>query len=179
MPIGRATVLLWAGLGLACSQPLNRKTMPDAADAPPDAPAPTDTDRGADFVSRPVDAPPDQAETTPVPLDGSSAEAADARTSDASLWADTQWAIDGPCSFNPPDLMSVLAASLASYEVHCSRTPETAPDPEGYIYFDRDGRVQGIQGRRIPADPEGWVESLAAYRWPCLAGQTIAYGCSA
>ena len=71
--------------------------------------------------------------------------------------------------------MQALATNLGSS--FCSRT--TSSQPEGYIKFDSEGRVTLINGYRVPADQEAWVDSLAAYRWPCLANQTIAYGCSA
>jgi hypothetical protein len=70
--------------------------------------------------------------------------------------------------------MQVLATSLGS--LFCSRTATN--QPEGYINFDSEGRVTSITGSRVPPDKAAWVDSLAAYRWPCLAGQTIAYGCS-
>jgi hypothetical protein len=38
--------------------------------------------------------------------------------------------------------------------------------------------VAYITGDYVPADPQGWVDSLAPYRWACLASQTIAYGCA-
>ena len=98
-------------------------------------------------------------------------DAADVRP---NLWPDASWTIDGACGDNPNDLMQVLATSLGSS--FCSRTASN--QPEGYIYFDGEGRVTSISGYRVPADKQAWVDSLAAYRWPCLAGQTIAYGCS-
>jgi len=113
-----------------------------------------------------------------LPQDARPADAADAAASEVSIWADAHWLIDGACSDNPQDLMQVLAASLETHQIVCNRTATVLNEPYGYIAFDGDGRILSITGRLIPADPEGWVESLATYRWPCLASQTIAYGCS-
>jgi hypothetical protein len=197
-------ILLWASLGLACSQPLKAKPSRDAENAPADAAGPGDTaaiddtatDGPADGVAdRPdaFEALPDGLHGDPSPLadardstselaetasllrDGSLTDTVDVPAAETSLWADAHWMIDGACSENPPDLMQVLAASLESHEIRCTRT--AVSDPEGYIDFDNDGRVRGIIGRRIPGDPNGWVMSLAGYRWPCLANQTIGYGC--
>ena len=107
--------------------------------------------------------------------DGLSLDGADAADLEVSNpWGDAGWITDGPCSDNPSDLMQVLATSLGS--PFCTRT--ASGQPEGYIDFDSDGPVYFITGYRVPADKVAWVDSLAAFRWPCLAGQTVAYGCS-
>jgi hypothetical protein len=113
-------------------------------------------------------------ETAIAPRDGSSSDGADTPSLETSdPWLDSGWIIDGPCSDNPSNLMQVLATSLSA--PNCSRTASN--QPEGYIDFDSEGRAIFITGYRVPADTEAWVDSLAAYRWPCLAGQIIAYGC--
>jgi hypothetical protein len=196
--------LLLVGCSGACSHPFKDKTVSDAAAASPhDVAEVAETGTAADIAAVPglpdaVEALFERPQGDPSPLpdardlfsdlveaavlsqDASRPDATDAAASEASLWADAHWLIDGACSDNPRDLMQILAASLSTHEIMCSRTESNliGIDPEGYIAFDAEGRVRYITGRRIPADPVGWVESLAAYRWPCLASQTIAYGCS-
>jgi hypothetical protein len=159
--IVRKTMLPWLGFCLACthSQGSNRGSA-DAADVrPDDAPAPGDTSANKAVDEREALSP-DGAST-------SASEVSDSRP-------DARQIIDGQCGDNPSDLMQVLATSLGS--LFCSRTASN--QPEGYINFDSEGRVTSITGSRVPPDKAAWVDSLAAYRWPCLAGQTIAYGCS-
>jgi hypothetical protein len=199
---GQVIEVLLVGCCGACSHPL--KSGSDAAAAGSDAAESAEVGTAADlapfsgppdgfevlFDSPPNDPSPlpdsrdlssDLVESAMRPQDALRSDATDAATREASLWADAQWFIDGACSDNPRDLMEILGDSLSTYEVFCSRTEDSSRlgiDPEGHIVFDSEGRVRSITGRRIPSDPNGWVESLATYRWPCLAGQTIAYGCS-
>ena len=57
---------------------------------------------------------------------------------------------------------------------------------EGHVAIDSDERV--IDNSLFGCDRDGgcdvngltdWLASLAAYRWPCLAGRTISYTCVA
>jgi hypothetical protein len=154
----RANLLLWASLGLACSHPLKNKTGADAAEPLRDAAAPTaetgaGDDTAAGSVAEVTDRPEalrdgSQGDTSPLPdardshvdtvetatlgSDGSPIEAADAAVSETSLWSDAHWLIDGPCSYNPPDLMRVLAASLEPYEIFCTRTAVSTPEGDRF-----------------------------------------------
>jgi hypothetical protein len=181
---------------LACTHPLSGRSGTDAADVRPDgvvgpgsdAPAdmagtqPDEVDAAPDIAAGDfgptvdsLDAPTDLPEAAIAPRDGSSSDGADAPALETgNPWLDSGWIIDGPCSDNPSNLMQVLATSLGS--PFCSRTASS--QPEGHIDFDSEGRVTIITGNRVPTDKEAWVDSLAAYRWPCLAGKIIAYGCS-
>jgi hypothetical protein len=189
-------MLSWIGLCLACSQPLGSRNGVDAADVSPAGAGSPSNDALTDMAGSQVD------DVNPVldsaaensmsgadvldirgglgeaamtPRDGFSSEGADAPALEVgNPWTDAGWSIDGPCSIYPSNLLQVLATSLGS--PYCARTGSS--QPEGNIYFDSDGRVTMIAGYRIPDDKEAWVDSLAAYRWPCLAGQNIAYGCS-
>lgn len=161
-------MLLWFGFCLACTHSQGRGSLADAADvAAGDASGPSS---GA-LVDM-LEVPQDGWDRQPSSSDG--ADTATAGPESSNPWLDAGWIIDGPCSDNPSDLMQVLATSLGSS--FCARTASS--QPEGYITFDSDGQVTLISGYRVPANTEAWVDSLATYSWPCLAGQTIAYGCS-
>jgi len=185
------------GLCLACSHPLgSSRSGADATDVSPDGVSGQSGDAQTDMAGSQldvVDAVPDivagdsgpgadsfdsresPAEAAMLGRDGFSSESADAPAWEVgNPWSDAGWIIDGPCSENPSDLMQILATSVGSG--FCSRTASS--QYEGYINFDSDGRVTFIFGYPAPVDKEAWVDSLAAYRWPCLAGQSVAYGCS-
>jgi hypothetical protein len=194
--MARKAMLSWIGLCLACSHPLGDRSRADAADVSPDVTtgpsgdAPTDmagsepdavdpmldtavgeSKSGADTL----DTRESQAEAAVTLRDGFSSEGTDVPSLEVdNPWSDAGWIIDGPCSDYPSNLLQILATSLNS--PFCARTGSS--QPEGDIGFDSDGRVTSITGYRVPDDKDAWVGSLAAYRWPCLAGQTIAYGCS-
>ena len=189
-------MLFWFGLCLACSHPLGSRSGADAADVSLDGVGDPSTDAPTDIAgSKPdlvdpildaaagesssgadtLDTRESLAEAAMPPRDGFSSEGTDAPALEVgNPWTDAGWIIDGPCSIYPSNLLQILATSLGS--PYCARTGSS--QPEGNIYFDSDGRVTGIAGYRVPDDKEAWVDSLAAYRWPCLAGQNIAYGCS-
>ena len=193
--VGKA-MLACFGFCFACTHPLGNRSGADAADVRRDGVVGLGGEAPADMAyAQPgeVDSAPDSAagdsgaaadlldghtsltETAMATHDGLSSDGGDAPALETSNpWLDSGWIIDGPCSDNPSNLMQVLATSLGS--PFCSRTASN--QPEGYIDFDSDGRVTSITGDRVPADKDAWVASLAAYRWPCLAGQIIAYGCS-
>ena len=189
--MGKA-MLACFGFCIACTHPLGDRSGADAADVRHDdvvglgGKDPADT---ADAQSGEVDSAAGDSgatadlldghtgltETAMSTRDGLSSDVGDAPALETSNpWLDSGWIIDGPCSDNPSNLMQVLATSLGS--PFCSRTASN--QPEGYIDFDSNGLVTFITGYRVPADKDAWVASLAAYRWPCLAGQIIAYGCS-
>ncbi len=189
-------MLSWIGLCLSCSHPLGTRGGADAAGVSPDAAVGSISDFPTDMAGSPpdgvdpvrdtaagdsrpgaeaFDTRESQAEAAMSPRDGFSLDGADAPALEVSNpWIDAAWIIDGPCSDYPSNLLEILATSLGS--PFCARTASS--QPEGYIDFDSEGRVTLITGYRVPDDKEAWVDSLAAYRWPCLAGQIIAYGCS-
>ena len=46
----------------------------------------------------------------------------------------------------------------------------------GEVIIDSEGRV--IDNTRLSsASKQAWLSSLADYRWPCLAGQSLQYSC--
>ena len=184
-------------LCVACTHPLSGKIGSDAAGARPDAVAGPDSspEALADLASSHPDAA-DSSPDTIVQWDyGSLADAPDSgadlpeaaifaqdgpspdspATETNNPWLDAHWSISGGCSDNPLDLMQALAIAMG--RPHCSRTVMTGYY-EGIIMFDATGRVTYITGDYEPTDPQGWVDSLAPYQWPCLASQTIAYGCA-
>ncbi len=76
----------------------------------------------------------------------------------------------------------VNSANLMFHDVYCGEIPDPGPDSGivdgGYIVLDGDGRVidNTIFG---VADSlkQAWLDSLAGYRWPCLAGERIPFAC--
>ena len=186
-------------LCVACTHPLSGKRGSDAAGAGPDAVA--EADSFAEALADLAGSQPDLVDVAPDAIVRDYGALADARDSGADLpeaailaqdgaspdspdapvtetnnpWLDAHWSISGGCSDNPSDLMQALA--IARGVAYCTRTVMTSYY-EGIIIFDSTGRVAYITGDYVPADPQGWVDSLAPYRWPCLASQTIAYGCA-
>ena len=190
-------------LFLACSDPGGREggadsgtSVADAADAPsdryeamaPDAALP-EGDLGLDAPSSDIyvgevalafDAV--AVDSTGVIPDGLRLEAGDSGHLDqATADADAQSFVDMQCDGSAQSLLDLVASSVG--KEHCGRA--TSSFWEGYIGVDGDGRVyhissNGAPGNPVaPADPQAWIDSLATYRWHCLAGQTIYYGCNA
>ena len=87
---------------------------------------------------------------------------------------DAHPALDVACPDDASGLFQFLASALGLPV--CNRT--TSGTPEGTIVLNGEGQVIGIYGYRVPKDTQAWVDSLAGYRWPCLAGQSVAYGCA-
>jgi hypothetical protein len=193
----RKAMLSCLGLCLACSHPLgSSRSRADATDVSPDGFSGQSGDAPIDMAgSQPdvVDSVPDivaggsepgagsfdsresPAEAAMLGRDGFSSERADVLAWEVgNPWSDAGWIIDGPCSDNPSNLMQILATSVG--RGFCSRTASS--QYEGYINFDSEGRVILIVGYPAPVEKQAWVDSLAAYRWPCLANQTVLYGCS-
>jgi len=191
-----ATLLSAVSLCLACTQTSARKSMADAAGVRPDGEAGLGSDASVDRALSPpdqaipaldtaagnaeaaTDLPGERADlaeidgTQPDGITPDSPDSAEGETGKPGT--DSGGILDGPCRDNPSDLMQVLATSIGSS--FCSRTAST--QPYGFIGFDGEGQVTFINGNHVPVDKDAWVASLATYRWPCLANQTIAYGCS-
>ena len=76
----------------------------------------------------------------------------------------------------------VYSANLISHAVYCSEIPDPGPDSGivdgGYIVLDGNGRVidNTIFGVSDSVK-QAWLDSLADYRWPCLAGERIPFAC--
>ena len=87
--------------------------------------------------------------------------------------------VDMQCDDSARSLLELVETSLGK---SCGRA--TSSWWEGFIGVDADGRVYYISSSGAPAnpvapaDPQAWIDSVANYRWRCLAGQTIYYGCS-
>ena len=87
--------------------------------------------------------------------------------------------VDMQCDDSARSLLDFLEPSLGK-----SCYPATSSWWEGFIGVDADGRVYYISSSGAPAnpvapaDPQAWIDSVANYRWRCLAGQTVYYGCS-
>jgi len=49
----------------------------------------------------------------------------------------------------------------------------------GYIVLDSDGRVveNSVYGAAELQAKQAWLDYMAGYRWPCLAGETIPFTC--
>jgi len=147
-------------------------SQPDVVDVAPDTIVRWDSGSLAEAPDSGADLP----EAAIFAQDGSLPDSADTPAAETNNpWLDAHWSISDGCSDNPPDLMQALAMAMGVS--HCSRTAMTGYY-EGIIIFDRTGQVTYITGDYMPTDPQGWVDSLAPYRWPCLASQTIAYGCA-
>jgi hypothetical protein len=57
--------------------------------------------------------------------------------------------------------------------------PTTSSTPEGYIDFNGEGRVLMITIADVGTpETQAWADSLAGVRWPCMASQTLGYGCA-
>lgn len=77
------------------------------------------------------------------------------------------------CDFQP--IMILLAQKLGRPACY----PTASSTPEGSIDFDGEGRVYGITiGDVGTPETQAWADSLADRRWPCMAGQTLGYGCA-
>jgi hypothetical protein len=67
-------------------------------------------------------------------------------------------------------------------DVYCNKIPDPGPDGSitdgGYVVLDGDGRVidNTIFGSSYSMK-QTWLDSLAGYRWPCLAGERITFDC--
>jgi hypothetical protein len=76
----------------------------------------------------------------------------------------------------------VESANLMFHAVYCGEIPDPRPDggiyDGGYVVFDGDGRVID---NTVFGDSESikqaWLDSLADYRWSCLAGKRIPFAC--
>lgn len=94
----------------------------------------------------------------------------------AILNLDAQSIVDVQCDSSAESLLSFLAPSIGKST--CYRTVLAVGNTyEGLIDLNYEGQVVYIFGNPEPADSQAWIDSLAAYRWQCLAGQTIYYGC--
>jgi hypothetical protein len=164
----RMRLLLLSSLCLSCSQTHLKMGDADAADVPP--PAEDGPNNAWEALAESADVSCDVGNTF---ADSGSPDAANAAV-------DTQLVMDGPWCFDSAEtLLPFLASSLGLGSDGCQRTlPTPLISPEGYILLDNEGRVTSIDGWRVPADKQAWVDSLAGYRWPCLAGETIYYGCT-
>ena len=52
---------------------------------------------------------------------------------------------------------------------------------KGQIVFDADGRIVDDTNYRAGTggpDKDDWLTQVSGYRWPCMAGSTLAYVCS-
>jgi hypothetical protein len=64
----------------------------------------------------------------------------------------------------------------------CEKSLDPIPDggtaDGGYIVLDGEGRVinNSIFGA-AESSKQAWLDSLAYYRWPCLAGESISFAC--
>jgi hypothetical protein len=74
------------------------------------------------------------------------------------------------------------SASLVFHDVYCGEIPDPGPDggiyDGGYVVLDGEGRVidNTIFGS-ADSRRQAWLDSLADYRWPCLAGERIPFAC--
>jgi hypothetical protein len=99
--------------------------------------------------------------------------------------ADSAPADDGPQGSpdNQCDVYRMLAGLVAlPHALNPSLLPECIPADAfgvtGNLVFDGDGRLlddTGYPGTEV--QKQAWLDSLAQQRWPCWAGQTIAYQC--
>jgi hypothetical protein len=64
------------------------------------------------------------------------------------------------------------AAGVIGY---CFQTSDSG-SAWGYVVLDNNGRVMD-NTRLYGQQKQGWLDSLAHDRWPCLAGQTVPYAC--
>jgi hypothetical protein len=64
---------------------------------------------------------------------------------------------------------------------YCSPATSTTTSATGSIVLDGEGRVIDNTGTNYlsTSSKQAWLDSLANDRWPCLAGQTIPYQCTA
>jgi hypothetical protein len=120
---------------------------------------------------------PDTADLTSLVLDSSALDGVGGGSPDlAILNLDTQSIADMQCDSSAESLLNFLAPSVGKSA--CYRTVLAVGNTyEGFIDLNYEGQVDYIYGNPEPADKQAWIDSLAAYRWQCLAGQTIYYGC--
>jgi hypothetical protein len=76
----------------------------------------------------------------------------------------------------------VSSVNLISYAAYCNEIPDPGPDGSiadgGYVVLDGEGRVidNTIFGSS-DSMKQAWLDSLADYRWPCLASERIPFDC--
>jgi hypothetical protein len=87
---------------------------------------------------------------------------------------------DGACGDEYPLWQAIASGPGIGY---CFR-PGDGGVEEWHVVLDGDGRVVDnsffgcdSDGGCNPARLQNWLASLAGYRWPCLASQTIGYDC--
>ena len=105
--------------------------------------------------------------------DGSTSTGEDGGASDGELLP----APDAPCDM---DLLWAKVAAGDTGGVSAQLLASCGPDPGSShaLVFDVEGRlVDNTASFITPAAKEAWLNSLASYRWPCLAAQTIDYAC--
>jgi len=88
--------------------------------------------------------------------DGETATSSDALCDTTSLWEDIELRIQ----------------KLSYFGVSCF--PEQ--DYSNQLVFNSEGNLVDDTGY-IGSDKQAWLDGLADQSWPCLAGQTIKYGC--
>jgi hypothetical protein len=76
----------------------------------------------------------------------------------------------------------VKSANLMFHAVYCGEIPDPGPDggiyDGGYVVFDGEGRViDNTVFGDSDSIKQAWLDSVADYRWPCLAGDRIPFAC--
>jgi hypothetical protein len=89
---------------------------------------------------------------------------------------------DGSCG-DERVLWSAIASAAGAAIGYCA-PPGDGGVEEGHVVVDGEGRI--IDNSLFGCERDGscdmngltdWLASLAAFRWPCLAGRTISYAC--
>ena len=105
-------------------------------------------------------------------FDSSSVDYSDGWTPDtATTRLDAEATTNIACNDSADTLLKFLGSSLGA-NYYCGRALSTGWS-EGVIDLNSEGQVTYIRDEfnRID-DPQAWVDSLSAYRWPCLAGRS-------
>jgi hypothetical protein len=143
---------------------------------------PTIIDAAADVAFVAIDASPDVVFVGS--RDGKAISILDAQPDGSSVVDNgSNAALDALC--DPQSIWQAVSAGLPVTEGGCYLTPTDSAGKFignnyiwGNIVIDSEGRVMDNTGYYLSAEQrQSWLDSVANDRWPCLAGQTLAYSC--